>query len=116
MQQQQFTHDSRLAGWCWGFGESFVNQQRVTYHAGGLPGFISLLHLFPDLNLGLFSLYSRISAAKVRRQLIAQKGDRDEELPQSEVIRQRRERNELPFEKSSERETAKENTRNRRHF
>ncbi len=52
----------------------------------------------------------------MRRQLIAQKGYRDEELPTAEVIRQRRERNELPLEKSSERETAKENTRNRRDF
>lgn len=34
-------------------------------------------------------LYTRISAAEVRRQLIAQKGYSDEELPTSEVIRQR---------------------------
>ena len=34
-------------------------------------------------------LYTRISAAEVRRQLIAQKGYGDEELPTSEVIRQR---------------------------
>ena len=32
-------------------------------------------------------LYSRISAAEVRRQLIEQKGYRDEELPSSETIR-----------------------------
>ena len=74
MQQQQFTHDSRLAGWCWGFGESFVNQQRVTYHAGGLPGFISLLHLFPDLNLGLF--ISNNGRGNITRQLLIQFCDR----------------------------------------
>ncbi len=34
-------------------------------------------------------LYTRISAAEVRRQLIEQKGYRDEELPTAEVIRQR---------------------------
>ncbi|MGB7416257.1 MAG: hypothetical protein WA902_18790 [Thermosynechococcaceae cyanobacterium] len=34
-------------------------------------------------------LYTRISAAEVRRQLICQKGYRDEELPTCEVIRQR---------------------------
>ena len=34
-------------------------------------------------------LYTRISAAEVRRQLIEQKGYCDEELPTAEVIRQR---------------------------
>ena len=34
-------------------------------------------------------LYTRISAAQVRRQLIEQKGYRDEDLPTAEVIRQR---------------------------
>jgi hypothetical protein len=34
-------------------------------------------------------LYTRLSAAEVRRQLIQQKGYRDEELPTAEVIRQR---------------------------
>lgn len=34
-------------------------------------------------------LYTRMSAAEVRRQLIQQKGYRDEELPTAEVIRQR---------------------------
>jgi ABC-type multidrug transport system fused ATPase/permease subunit len=34
-------------------------------------------------------LYTRISAAEVRRQRMAQKGYRDEELPSNEVIRQR---------------------------
>ena len=33
-------------------------------------------------------LYTRISAAQVRRQLIEQKGYRDEDLPTAEVIRQ----------------------------
>ena len=34
-------------------------------------------------------LYTRLSAAEVRRQLIVQKGYRDAELPTAEVIRQR---------------------------
>jgi hypothetical protein len=34
-------------------------------------------------------LYTRLSAPEVRRQLIAQKGYRDAELPSDEVIRQR---------------------------
>ena len=34
-------------------------------------------------------LYTRLSAAEVRRQLIEVKGYRDEELPTSETIRQR---------------------------
>jgi hypothetical protein len=34
-------------------------------------------------------LYTRLSAAKVRRQLIAQNGYRDEELPTTETIRTR---------------------------
>ena len=54
MQQQQFTHDPRLLGMCWGFGESLCNKQRGIIHGGGLPGFISLLYLLPSHNLGFF--------------------------------------------------------------
>jgi hypothetical protein len=42
-----------------------------------------------DPSLRSDRLYTRISAPEVRRQLIAQKGYRDNELPTSEVIRQR---------------------------
>ncbi|MEM9275581.1 MAG: ISAzo13 family transposase, partial [Cyanobacteria bacterium P01_F01_bin.143] len=42
-----------------------------------------------DPSLKSQRLYTRISAAEVRRQLIKQKGYSDEELPTSEVIRQR---------------------------
>ena len=54
MQQQQFTHDPRLPGMCWGFRESLCNKQRGIIHGGGLPGFISLLYLLPSHNLGFF--------------------------------------------------------------
>lgn len=46
-------------------------------------------HTQADPTLKSERLYTRISAAEVRRQLIAQKGYRDEELPSHEVIRQR---------------------------
>lgn len=46
-------------------------------------------HSQADPTLKSERLYSRLSAAEVRRQLMAQKGYRDEELPSSEVIRQR---------------------------
>lgn len=42
-----------------------------------------------DPSLQSQRLYTRISAAEVRRQLLAQKGYSDEELPSEEVIRQR---------------------------
>ncbi len=46
-------------------------------------------HSQADPTLKSERLYTRISAAEVRRQLIAQKGYRDEDLPSDEVIRQR---------------------------
>ncbi len=46
-------------------------------------------HSQADPSLKSERLYTRISAAEVRRQLIEQKGYRDEELPTAEVIRQR---------------------------
>lgn len=54
MQQQQFTHDRRLDGICWGFIEFSRNEQRGISHAGGLPGFTSFLGLLPSHNLGFF--------------------------------------------------------------
>lgn len=46
-------------------------------------------HSQADPTLKSERLYTRLSAAQVRRQLIQQKGYRDEELPTAEVIRQR---------------------------
>ena len=46
-------------------------------------------HTQADPSLQTQRLYTRISATEVRRQLIAQKGYSDEELPTAEVIRQR---------------------------
>ena len=46
-------------------------------------------HSQADPSLKSKRLYTRLSAAEVRRQLIEQKGYRDEELPTAEVIRQR---------------------------
>ena len=46
-------------------------------------------HSQADPTLKSERLYTRISAAEVRRQLIEQKDYRDEELPTAEVIRQR---------------------------
>ena len=54
MHQQQFTHDPRLPGIGWGFMESFYDRQRAINHGGGMPGFASLLYLFPRHNIGLF--------------------------------------------------------------
>jgi hypothetical protein len=42
-----------------------------------------------DPSLKSTRLYSRVSAAEVRRQLIEQKGYKDEELPSSETIRRK---------------------------
>lgn len=46
-------------------------------------------HSQADPTLKSERLYTRLSAAEVRRQLIVQKGYRDEDLPSTEVIRQR---------------------------
>lgn len=46
-------------------------------------------HTQADPSLKSERLYTRISASEVRRQLILQKGYRDDDLPTSEVIRQR---------------------------
>lgn len=46
-------------------------------------------HTQADPTLKSDRLYTRISASEVRRQLMAQKGYRDEDLPSDEVIRQR---------------------------
>ncbi len=46
-------------------------------------------HSQADPTLKSERLYTRLSAAEVRRQLILQKGYRDEDLPSCEVIRQR---------------------------
>ena len=46
-------------------------------------------HTQADPSLQSDRLYTRISAAQVRRQLIETKGYRDEDLPTQEVIRQR---------------------------
>jgi hypothetical protein len=46
-------------------------------------------HTQADPSLRSERLYTRISAAEVRRQLIVQKGYQDEELPSCEVIRQK---------------------------
>jgi hypothetical protein len=46
-------------------------------------------HSQADPTLKSERLYTRLSTAEVRRQLIAQKGYRDEDLPSTEVIRQR---------------------------
>ena len=54
MQQQQFTHDPRLPGMCWGFMESWRNEQPAINHGGSLPGFVSLLYLLPSHDLGFF--------------------------------------------------------------
>ncbi len=74
MQQRQFTNDPRLPGMGWGFMESLHNQQKAIGHGGGLPGFTSLLYLFPDHNLGFF--VSDNGQAKLSEKLLEEFYDR----------------------------------------
>ena len=74
MQQQQFTHDSRLPGICWGFIESWYNQQLAIQHGGEMPGFTSLLYLFPNHDLGLF--ISSNNTSRIHKHLLEHFCDR----------------------------------------
>ncbi len=54
MHQRQFTHDSRLPGFAYGFYERPFRGRRVLEHAGGYVGAGALLVLVPELRTGLF--------------------------------------------------------------
>jgi CubicO group peptidase (beta-lactamase class C family) len=55
MQAQHFAVHPKLAGWCYGFEESWRNGRRAVGHGGDWRGFESLLLLFPELGWGVFA-------------------------------------------------------------
>jgi len=54
MHSQLYTADPRLTGMAYGFGEKFINGQRVVGHGGDTMMFHSRLFLIPEQNLGIF--------------------------------------------------------------
>jgi hypothetical protein len=55
MQERHFAVHPKVAGWAYGFEESFLNGQRAVGHGGDWRGFESLLLLFPELGWGVFA-------------------------------------------------------------
>lgn len=58
MHRRHFSHHPKLRGRAYGFSELFVNGQRVIFHDGGMPGFISRLCLLPEKDMGFFVSYN----------------------------------------------------------
>jgi hypothetical protein len=54
MHSQLYTPDPRLTDMAYGFGEKFINGQRVIGHGGDTAIFHSRLFLIPEQNLGVF--------------------------------------------------------------
>jgi hypothetical protein len=61
--QRTFSADPRLDGYAHGFKERSVNGHRVLMHDGGWEGFISILMLVPDCDLGLFLTTNSLTGA-----------------------------------------------------
>jgi CubicO group peptidase (beta-lactamase class C family) len=54
MQAEQFTHDNVIPGMSYGFSNQIEHGRRALTHAGGVPGFRSLLLIVPDAGLGFY--------------------------------------------------------------
>jgi CubicO group peptidase (beta-lactamase class C family) len=54
MHQRSFSADPRLDGYAHGFKERTINGHRILMHDGGWEGFLSVLLLVPDCDLGVF--------------------------------------------------------------
>jgi CubicO group peptidase (beta-lactamase class C family) len=55
MQERHFAVHPQVAGWAYGFEESFLNGRRAVGHGGDWRGFESLLLLFPEQGWGVFA-------------------------------------------------------------
>jgi CubicO group peptidase (beta-lactamase class C family) len=55
MQERHFSVHPQLAGWGYGFMESWLDGHRAVGHGGDWRGFESQLLLFPELGLGVFA-------------------------------------------------------------
>jgi len=55
MQERHFAVHPKVAGWAYGFEESWLNGQRAVGHGGDWRGFESTLLLFPELGWGVFA-------------------------------------------------------------
>ncbi len=89
MHQQQFTHNPRIPGMCWGFRESFQNQQRAIEHGGAVSGFSSQLFLLPSHNLGLFVSDNNNRRGGISGKLIKQFLDRYFPVSENSSVLQR---------------------------
>ena len=58
MHASQFTHPGQVGGMTYGFLDTRINKQRVLWHMGESPHFITILALIPEQNLGLIVIYN----------------------------------------------------------
>ena len=58
MHGSQFTHHPQMTGMAYGFLDMEFNGQRLLWHMGESPRFISILALIPEQNLGLMVSYN----------------------------------------------------------
>ncbi len=65
MHSQLYTPDPRLTGMAYGFGEKFINGQRVIGHGGDTMMFHSRLFLIPEQNLGVFVSTNAVGGAEI---------------------------------------------------
>lgn len=54
MHRRQFSHHPALPGIAYGFYERFRGEHRMLEHAGGVPGWATLLVLIPERGIGIF--------------------------------------------------------------
>ncbi len=55
MQERHFAVHPKVAGWAYGFEQSWLNGRRAVGHGGDWRGFESTLLLFPELGWGVFA-------------------------------------------------------------
>ena len=65
MHSRLYTPDPRLTGMAYGFGEKFINGQRVIGHGGDTMMFHSRLFLIPEQNLGVFVSTNAVGGAEI---------------------------------------------------
>lgn len=58
MHQTQFAHHPTLRGRGYGFSEWRENDQRMVFHDGGNPGFLSRLVLLPEKGIGFYVVFN----------------------------------------------------------
>jgi CubicO group peptidase (beta-lactamase class C family) len=58
MHAMQFTHHPQMGGMAYGFMNMRVNGQKILWHLGNSPRFVTMLALIPEQNLGVIVSYN----------------------------------------------------------